>query len=332
MIPANTSSPAAHPPASDRKAKNDYPTHSHLLVSGAKKIFNKASLLHPQQVYTARLKAAEQRANPPLRRLSVDEPEPEDVRRDSLTQQQNTTNKPNTTAATPATMSTSTTAATTATASSSKPGEHFEPRQTATDEDYTPDPTKSLPLDAARQALVDDIIALYSCAPTVERVRRYAADCVYDDQFVYANDRFKMAGQWFALPKLFRASVNNGYQVVKNERGLIQFKNDQSWTFRVIPKTARVTGLVSLSLDPDTVDSDFIQVKYHKDQANDKDYSHEGLGFSFKKWQADQVAQHMDSEEVKVFEADKNAAKEHVRKYGTGEEEGDAPKEDFTKQ
>jgi hypothetical protein len=30
---------------------------------------------------------------------------------------------------------------------------------------------------------------------------------------------------------------------------------------------------VSLSLDPGTVDSDFIQVKYHKDQANDKDYS-----------------------------------------------------------
>lgn len=222
MSPANTSSPAAHPPASDQKAKDDYPTHSHLLVSGAKKIFNKASLLHPQQVYTARLKAAEQRVNPPLRRLSVDEPEPEGARRDSLTQQQNTTNKPNTTAATPATMPTSTT-----TASTSKPGEHFEPRQTATDEDYTPDPAKSLPLDAARQALVDDIIALYSCAPTVERVRRYTADCVYDDQFVYANDRFKMAGQWFALPKLFRESVNNGYQVVKNERGLIQFKNDQ---------------------------------------------------------------------------------------------------------
>ncbi|KKY20457.1 hypothetical protein UCDDS831_g04799 [Diplodia seriata] len=219
----------------------------------------------------------------------------------------------------------------TTTTGSSKPGEHFEPRQTATDEDYTPDPSRSLPLDGPRQALVDDIIALYSCAPTVERVRRYTADCVYDDQFVYANDRFKMAGQWFALPKLFNASVNNGYQVIKNERDFIQFKNDQSWTFRVIPKTARVTGLVSLSLDPDTVDSDFIQVKYHKDQANDKDYSHEGLGFTFKKWQADQVAKHMDSEEVKAFEADKTAAKEHVRKYGTGKEEGNAPKEDFTK-
>jgi hypothetical protein len=99
---------------------------------------------------------------------------------------------------------------------------------------------------------------------------------------------------------------------------------------RIIPKTARITGLVSLSLDPDTADSDFIQVKYHKDQANDKDYSHEGLGFIFKKWQADQVAKHMDSPEVAEFEADKHAAKEPVRKYGTGTEEGQAPKEDFT--
>lgn len=99
----------------------------------------------------------------------------------------------------------------------------------------------------------------------------------------------------------------------------------QSWTFLGIPKTATINALVSLSLSPDTVDSDFIQVKYHKDQANDKDYSHEGLGFSFKKWQADNVMKHMDSPEVKLFEADKGAGKEHVRKYGSGKAEGDAP-------
>ncbi len=109
----------------------------------------------------------------------------------------------------------------------SLPGEHFEARQTAKSEDYTPDPKKSLPLSPARQALVDDIIALYGCEPTVKRVERYTPDCVYDDQFVYANDRYKMAGQWFALPKLFNASKNEGYQVVVNEKGLIQFKNAQ---------------------------------------------------------------------------------------------------------
>ena len=47
-----------------------------------------------------------------------------------------------------------------------------------------------------------------------------------DDQFVYANDRYKMAGQWFALPKLFADSRSEGYQIVVNERGLIQFRNE----------------------------------------------------------------------------------------------------------
>jgi hypothetical protein len=49
---------------------------------------------------------------------------------------------------------------------------------------------------------------------------------------------------------------------------------------------------------PATVDSDFIRVKYHEGQANDDDHSNEGLGASFKKWQADHVAKHMDSPEV----------------------------------
>lgn len=91
-----------------------------------------------------------------------------------------------------------------------------------------------------------------------------------------------MAGQWFALPKLFKASENEGYEMVKNDKDLIQFKNEQSWTFKLILKTATINALVSLSLDPATVDNDFIQIKYHKNQTNDKDYSHEGLGFSFK--------------------------------------------------
>ena len=110
---------------------------------------------------------------------------------------------------------------------SSLPGENFEVRQTATSEDMHPDPSKSIPLPPARQRLLDDIIALYSCEPTRERVKRYTPDCVYDDQFVYANDRYKMAGQWFALPKLFKESKNEGYEVIRNDPLLIQFKNEQ---------------------------------------------------------------------------------------------------------
>lgn len=121
------------------------------------------------------------------------------------------------------------------TISASAPGENYEPRQTHPSEDYTPDPSKSLPLSPARQALLDDIIALYNCEPTVRRVERYTPDCVYDDQFVYANDRYKMAGQWFALPKLFNESRNIGYQVVVNEPGLIQFRNEQVTLFSFSP-------------------------------------------------------------------------------------------------
>jgi hypothetical protein len=39
------------------------------------------------------------------------------------------------------------------------------------------------------------------------------------------------------------------------------------------------------------------------------------------------VAKHMDSKEVAAFEADKNAGKEHVRKYGDGK--GDAPEKNL---
>ncbi|KAF9807463.1 hypothetical protein IEO21_08211 [Rhodonia placenta] len=208
---------------------------------------------------------------------------------------------------------------------SSLPGEHFEVRQTAQSDDYHPDPSRSLPLPPARQRLLDDILALYSCQPTRERVSRYTPDCVYDDQFVYADDRYKMAGQWFALPKLFKESRNEGYQVVVNDPLLIQFKNEQTWVFPGGIKSTTINALVSLSLDPASADSDFPQVKYHKDQANGKDYSHTGAGFAFKKWQADRVAGMMDSEDVQAFKADgKKEYHEDVRTYKSGE--ADAPK------
>ncbi|KAK6409936.1 hypothetical protein LTR95_018255 [Oleoguttula sp. CCFEE 5521] len=221
------------------------------------------------------------------------------------------------------------------TAPSSAPGEAFKVRQTGTSEDYTPDPSKSIKLPANRQALIDDIIALYSCEPTIRRIERYTSDCVYDDQFVYANDRYKMAGQWMALPHLFKASKNERYEIIRNEPTLIQFKNEQSWTFKIIPKTATINALVSLSLDPATADSDFVQawhLLHTLEPSNDiqkTDRKFAGVGFSFKKWQADQVAKHMSSDEVAYFEKDKGAGKEPVKKYGSGDEKGDAPKHAF---
>ncbi|RYN32391.1 hypothetical protein AA0117_g4502 [Alternaria alternata] len=293
-------------------------SRSKLLSTGLKDFLSKPALKHPQKAFTVRLWNAEQKANPtgnnPPPRLAAGQQRAE----------------MSTSASGQATGDIVSSANSGFPKTSDAPGEQFEPRQTATSEDYEPDPSKSIKLSPQRQALVDDIIALYSCQPTIQRVKRYTPDCVYDDQFVYANDRYKMAGQWFALPKLFNASINESYQVIRSDDDIIQFKNKQSWTFRLIPKTATITGLVTLSLDPATKDSQLMQIKYHKDQANDKDYSHEGVGFSFKKWQADNVVKHMDTPELKEFEQDKGANKEHVRKYGSGREEGNAPKKDFT--
>lgn len=106
---------------------------------------------------------------------------------------------------------------------------------------------------------------------------------------------------------------------------LILIARGQEWTFKVIPKTAVVNAIVSLSLDPASIDSDFIRVKYHKDQANEKDYSNEGLGAAIKKWQTDNVPKLMNAPELQPFEADKDAGKEKRRTYGSGGHEGNAP-------
>ncbi|KAH8761553.1 hypothetical protein F5883DRAFT_678181 [Diaporthe sp. PMI_573] len=78
---------------------------------------------------------------------------------------------------------------------------------------------------------------------------------------------------------------------------LMAFKNEQSWTFKLIPKTATINA------------------PYHKDQANDKDYSHEGCWFFIQEMASDNVAKHMDSKEVEAFIEDKNASKNKVKKY-----------------
>lgn len=196
--------------------------------------------------------------------------------------------------------------ATMTTAAATAPGAQFEHRQTFSATDFTPDPSKSLPLSPARQALVDDILALYACQPTADRIKRYTPDAVYDDAFGYADNRYKIAAQWFGLPKLFSASENVGYEVFRNDPLLLQFRSRQKWTFPVVPKTATLNGIISLSLDPETAESEFMRVKYHKDQVNEEDYSHEGIGFNLKKWQADQLPKFLDTELLKPFEADKN--------------------------
>jgi hypothetical protein len=65
-------------------------------------------------------------------------------------------------------------------AASGIPGEQVEPRQTLPTEDMEPNPANSIPLPPNRQKLVEDIIALYSCQITVDRVARYAPGTSFD--------------------------------------------------------------------------------------------------------------------------------------------------------
>ena len=89
-------------------------------------------------------------------------------------------------------------------------------------------------------------------------------------------DRCEMAEQWLALQKLFKKSHNTDKGDNKNDIDLIHFKNGQSWVFARIHKMIQRFSFVVLVF----VYSDFIGVTYHKDQANEKNYSNKGLEFS----------------------------------------------------
>lgn len=95
-------------------------SRSKLISGNFKKVFSGPGISHPQKNFTAQLYNAEQRAN-----MSSN-----DIKTSANSGFPDTSNAP---------------------------GEQFEPRQTATSEDYEPNPSKSIKLSSARQRLVDDV-------------------------------------------------------------------------------------------------------------------------------------------------------------------------------
>jgi hypothetical protein len=67
-----------------------------------------------------------------------------------------------------------------------------------------------------------------------------------------------------------------------------------------------ICALITLTLDPDTSQSDDMRIKYHREEASEKNYNRDLLGFTFKKWQADQISSLKTSPEVEAFRADKD--------------------------
>ncbi|KAI9818245.1 MAG: hypothetical protein M1832_004461 [Thelocarpon impressellum] len=138
--------------------------------------------------------------------------------------------------------------------------------------DYEPHPERSVPLSAAHERIVRSICNLYSGSASEDDMHVYAAEAVYDDPWSYCDTRYKIAGQWYGIPKVMASSRTLATEVVKDTASEIIFKLRQEYTPRVAHLTKAVDSLVSLALDGEG------RVRYHKDMWNEKDYSHEGLG------------------------------------------------------
>ncbi|KAG9951126.1 hypothetical protein KCU85_g3052, partial [Aureobasidium melanogenum] len=152
-------------------------------------------------------------------------------------------------------------------------GNKEDPSQNAsTGVDYEPYPEKSIKLEPEREKIVKSICALYSGGASEELMQVYSDKAVYDDPWSYCDTRYKIAGQWYGIPKVMAKSQTLKTEVVDSQPDRIIFKLQQEYTPRVVHFTKPVNSLVTLTLD------DQGKVKYHKDMWNEKDYSHEGLG------------------------------------------------------
>ncbi|KAG9560548.1 hypothetical protein KCU71_g9981, partial [Aureobasidium melanogenum] len=152
-------------------------------------------------------------------------------------------------------------------------GNKEDPSQNApTGVDYEPHPEKSIKLEPEREKIVKSICALYSGGASEELMQVYSDKAVYDDPWSYCDTRYKIAGQWYGIPKVMAKSQTLKTEVVDSQPDRIIFKLQQEYTPRLVHFSEPVNSLVTLTLD------DQGKVKYHKDMWNEKDYSHEGLG------------------------------------------------------
>ncbi|MCJ1360584.1 MAG: hypothetical protein MMC33_010592 [Icmadophila ericetorum] len=149
--------------------------------------------------------------------------------------------------------------------------------------DYEPYPEKSVPLSPEQEKIVKAITSLYSGSASREDMEVYAQEAIYDDPWSYCDTRYKIAGQWYGIPKIFSLSRTRATQILVASPTEIIYKQKQEYTPKSSPTGKAVNSLVSLSLDEQG------KVKYHKDMWNKKDYSHEGLGKWMKKLNGDHL-------------------------------------------
>ncbi|KAK5019862.1 hypothetical protein BJ546DRAFT_1070926 [Cryomyces antarcticus] len=145
-------------------------------------------------------------------------------------------------------------------------------QNSSTGVDYEPHPEKSIKLEPERERIVQSICRLYSGSASEEDMQVYAEDAVYDDPWSYCDTRYKIAGQWYGIPKIMASSKTLKTEVISSKPSDIIFKLQQEYTPRILHFSKPVNSLITLTLDEQG------KVRYHKDMWNEKDYSHEGLG------------------------------------------------------
>lgn len=138
-------------------------------------------------------------------------------------------------------------------------GNEDQSKNAPTGVDYEPHPEKSIKLEASRQKIVDSICSLYSGSASEEDMKVYAEKAVYDDPWSYCDTRYKIAGQWYGIPKCMAKTQTLKTEVVSSEPDRIIFKLQQEYTPRVVHFSKAVNSLVTLTLDENE------KVKYHKD-------------------------------------------------------------------
>ncbi|KAI1777260.1 hypothetical protein F4818DRAFT_409778 [Hypoxylon cercidicola] len=160
------------------------------------------------------------------------------------------------------------------------------PRNVTGDIDYTPDPGKSVPISTSRRTIQQKILNLYGGSASEDDMKVYAEKAIYDDPFSYCDTRYKIAGQWYGLPKLFSKLETLATEVTSSTKHELVWKQKHKYTFAGIYTSKTIDSLVSLKLEGEEPNE---KVVYHKDMWNEKDYSHEGLGAVLKKLNGDKL-------------------------------------------
>ncbi|PWY77327.1 hypothetical protein BO94DRAFT_604649, partial [Aspergillus sclerotioniger CBS 115572] len=156
--------------------------------------------------------------------------------------------------------------------------------------DYTPDPSHSLPISPSRHEIQQHIISLYCGSASEDDMRVYSEKAIYDDPFSYCDTRYKIAGQWYGIPKLFAKSETLATEVTASTEHELVWKQRQRYTCRGVRAAKMEDSLVSLRLeDVGEGDGGGEKVVYHKDMWSEKDYDHEGFGAWMKKVNGDKL-------------------------------------------